>query len=419
MVARYISAGLLISLYHAHATVSKDEQGDGFGQHKCVGSSTQSRYCLFRNIYYDVTTKHFLLPKQHNQTVLFQSFSDVVQFPRDLVHLQSKRKKTAGEPFRVRTIPVVPDDSQIHRLSGRFMLWEEVNSGNFGHTIADNLMPIFTILYDFSFNTEWITNTNIVLKNGDVGSCESEFHRRMYSFVTNLELQCFDSLIQAKHTPLLLFETLIVGGGGYDASPTQPHPFRNHGRSAYWWKFREHALSVSKYNLSAYYRSDKKSLVVMKHKSLGSHTQKAYRIVVNTEDVIAHLRAVNPNIYTVLYDYPTLSQVEEIHLLATAAVLITPIGGLSFACPFLPKNSAVVLIGTRTHTPKNLAIGWGHNIPFVETDILWIHLSYLRVYHYVAVPTLPGQPRNTNFLVHPDRINAILWQAMHDFATDV
>jgi len=239
----------------------------------------------------------------------------------------------------------------------------------------------------------------------------------MYSLITPNPLVCWQTLISSCDERYVYFPELVVGGGGFDSSPALPSNRRNHGRSAYWWNFRNHALNVTGFKNSLYFSKgteSKKMVIAVKHKTLGNHTQKSYRVFTNVYAAYEAICRAFPDARTVLYDFPSLSQLEEIHLLATSDVFITPIGGLGFAMPFLPRGAASIVVGTRTFTDKHLHIGHGHNLPFVETDILWKHISYIRTYHHVARPTKPGQPRTTNFIIDIENLLQLIRQAQRE-----
>jgi len=137
------------------------------------------------------------------------------------------------------------------------------------------------------------------LEKGDVGSCESEYHRHLH-FCYGPITSVFWFSYWGKSYTILPVWTVDCGGWDYDAIPTRSLPFRNHGHCTYWWKFRGHVLFS---NTNCQLNVDvTQSLVVIYHKSLGSDTQKAYRIM--AIDVIAHLQDMKPNIYAVLYSRP-------------------------------------------------------------------------------------------------------------------
>lgn len=374
----------------------------GVAQHHCVGSDLAVRYCIFRGIYYDTRRKLFVLPRQSEAgPVLFDTSQDYDKFPRQLAWLSSTYKRNGAAAFTVETAHNFNPIGPVKHLKGRYIIWDEINPGNFGHMIADNLLPIFTILYELSFASRWISTFNMLLVRGNrnLDPCNSPIHENMYRFLTSRPLLCWEELLKYTSQKYIFFPLLVAGGGGFLTNPAQRNLWRNHGRSVYWWQFRLHALQQTNYEEVS--ESVRERRLAFKVKTTGPHSPKPYRLIINAEETATVIRKTFPSNEVIVYSFPNTSQIQEIHLLASSSILITSIGGASFGIPFLPQGAAIILVGSRTSRAKHYRLGTGHNIPFIESEVLWRQLSYLRVYHHAANATIPGQPRTTNFLVRP------------------
>ncbi|XRB17651.1 hypothetical protein RI054_16g74960 [Pseudoscourfieldia marina] len=164
--------------------------------HFCVGSRPSTRSCIFQNLYFHVAKKQFEYYSR-KRPISFENGETQYNFPRVLQRskiriplshskIRSRSNKTpfkmpsyyngrsggflllhAGgrrghskrrrpydrsyyEPWTAENVDGnLPASSETLVLNSTVLLWEYISPSSFGHTIADNLLPIFIILSTF------------------------------------------------------------------------------------------------------------------------------------------------------------------------------------------------------------------------------------------------------------------------------
>jgi len=386
-----------------------DEKFD-FSSHHCIGVDFASRYCLFKHIYYDQHTNNFLyiVPKsQPRFPVLYERNGSLDDFPTEIVSFQAKFKKFGALPFSLVTVSEVPRSKLILHYPGYSVLWQEINEKNYGHFISDTLFPLFMVLYDFSFSLETLQQFQVLIVDHCMDrnltsslvpfncppqpNCTKERFLERYLTVFENQVKCwrYERLIPARVSKRYLhFPVLAIGGGGLATRPSEVMNEANQGRSVYWWKFRQHIVS----------RVGGLITPPSKHKVVLVNKWGKGRKILNIEVLYKFLRETLP-CEVVMYGGGLLSTSEEIILVSSATVFITPPGGISFSIPFLPRGAAVILVAQNTFGNRKTGVG------FIESDVLWRRLAYVRVFHYEAEPEInENDPKGSDVKVVPEKL---------------
>jgi hypothetical protein len=136
---------------------------------------------------------------------------------------------------------------------------------------------------------------------------------------------------KARH---VCFEQLQVGGsiGVFQ----QAHRGHNRGREALFRGFRDNVL---RYHGIDPMSTPKKHKIVLVRKT--SFTFK--RDIKNLDEVAEFLKKAYPDIESTIVDFSTMTVPEQLKLLMSTTILITPCGGVSATLPFLPEGSHAII----------------------------------------------------------------------------
>ena len=214
---------------------------------------------------------------------------------------------------------MAPADS-IHIISANQYL------ENIGHELADGVWPIFNTMLETRMLA--LDNQLVFLDNArkSFGVHES-LSQRPIKYVSDFPDQ-------------VCFPWAIAGTGGRGLpSPSLP--------SLFSWSlmqdfvFKRYDLPFSALSVLGAVDGDKRAAedlhIVVRHKP-DSHS------FTNYDDIMLELKRCYPSAKLSLLKPEALSFAEEVRVLASASVYITPGGGGSFTAPFLPRN-AVLIIG--------------------------------------------------------------------------
>lgn len=200
-----------------------------------------------------------------------------------------------------------------------------------------------------------------------------------FSILTDKPSYCRKELFtkDKKHN-FLHFERLVVGGGGFASTPFMSQE-QNQGRSLYWWYFRNYIVNRSSFRSGFLRKEDggykKACRIVLMKKTTPKRS-------ITNLDSIANL--LSQDFKECSIDTIHGGQVDfrdEIQIISQASIFITPPGGVSFSAAFLSSGAALILVSIQTSGISRNSEGLG----FLESDILWRRISYIRVYHHQVV----------------------------------
>eukprot|EP01116_Phalansterium_solitarium_P000806 TRINITY_DN10664_c0_g2_i1.p1 TRINITY_DN10664_c0_g2~~TRINITY_DN10664_c0_g2_i1.p1 ORF type:complete len:474 (+),score=25.71 TRINITY_DN10664_c0_g2_i1:196-1617(+) len=343
----------------------------------CVGSSFETRSCVFRDVCLDATEDpstplrplYFFLPEtdadaQHATLNLSVPFSIFI----------NENPPLPSPGFTVTYV----NSSRWSRLSDSTWIERPVFalkskwSGNFGHAMHDHVVPTFAVLVNLGV---YDPRTQVVMF--DETSTQSA--RNLFSLIFDPNVTTWREIVTSHPTAngLVCFRQLTVGlGNGHAYEQGQ------NGRSFLWWLFRSAALSRA--GLSPLRQPSRHHIVILQ--------KMRKRYFYNMNRMEEHLRQTFPDVLiTVIRRIDRMSIREQMKLMQSATVLITAFGGASFSGVFLPRGARLIMF---THVVDD-PIMVERFRPDHDAFTLWHWLSWITTELY-TVTTTSGDIFNLN-----------------------
>jgi mannosyltransferase OCH1-like enzyme len=272
-------------------------------------------------------------------------------------------------------VPVAMDELNVQYpqreyVTGTSVLFYEYNAENFGHLLTDVLLPVYAALQGFGLeHYSDITLFRYSIMDAIGWSCD--FHRRKadaeggvssrygnvgkhcdrfysmvpeFMFVGNRPLQ----VLNGTTVQPTCFQNLVVGMGMYSDDcdvgferETNVWSLCNHSRQSQFWQFRNYLLQNALGN--AFDEDD----VPTHHKITITQRNDKIRGLANLDQLIGMLREKyegldGNNVEVVVVEWEKLSLKDQLDLIRTTTVHLTPPGGVSFIALFLPRWSTSI-----------------------------------------------------------------------------
>ena len=395
---------------------SSNSRTPGISFHNCVGSRKETRSCIFYNLYFEIESSKFLYYVQHNSHIDFPGGGDagrslskgVRKFGKGytdngflFLHAggrrgKSQRDRSWYEPWQVqKMISQPPPLERVHTMAGTQLLWESIAPSSFGHTLVDNVVPIFIVLSTFDLD---VSEVQIVM----MATCEEHLpemnntsalkwcanlrrHGGLFSpALTSKEVIEFTKLVnlaKLSGKDKLHFPQVVVGGGGlamwlqlqkaeYHAKYADPGRRDSRAYGAYFWKLHQHFYSqLDTLHKCCSIPKQPKIIILDKHGSRGGSEVLGERKILNIDSVVNWLRDSFPRARVDKVNMQQFTWTEQLHMLASTSVFISPFGSVSFRCLFLPKGSYAIILG----------------LPGNRVDANWESDAWLRYQSYVGI----------------------------------
>jgi len=221
------------------------------------------------------------------------------------------------------------------------------NGENFGHVLMDVLLPWYALQESFgvvSAETQmwqfwpnetlaWSCEHQIRIGRIDGKSCK-RFYEVMTPLMSRHPVNRLDTIVQPT-----CFERVLVGMAMYSDDCLEGSHGRkqdsfslcNHGRQGQFWKFRQ----FTKANLGVIDDPpSEQQVVIWKRKQAGRQ--------INDLESIAEDVGYRCGISVIIVDWADLSLVEQIRLIGSSTVHITPAGGGSYIGAYLPRGATTI-----------------------------------------------------------------------------
>lgn len=249
------------------------------------------------------------------------------------------------------------------------VLFYEYNAENFGHMLTDVLMPIYVLLESFQLEHQPANLFRYSIRDAIGWSCDYHIDHGAevnyaYGNVRAIRAHCerFYKLLSqlvGGHSPLHVlnettvqptcFERLAVGMSMYSDDCLEGSHGRNqdvwslcnHARQRQFWNFRNYALANAGAKLPPPPR----------HKITITIRSDAKRGLKNVDELISVIKNKYSaqGIEVVTVEWHKLSLVDQLKLIQTTTVHLTPPGGASFIALFLPKWATSIRLYTREY----------------------------------------------------------------------
>jgi len=349
---------LLLLLNHNNANIEST--------HRCVGwhftsNSWLTQSCYYKNICY-------INNNDYNGWLYVKSNEDMVTTTEDLIVSLLPQTTTDDNMWgRKITMKIINADEAISmnlmnlplRNDRIHILYESYIASNFGHFLADELLPLYALSYRFGITNKM--NDIQVMQWKDIKpmewSCDdltkekargvsnqfmrqecAKFYLHLFPLVTPVPLQ-----LLSKDNDSFCVSDMLAGIGWltdhcYDAT--------NHGRNNVMpncpltgqllWDFRLHLMN-NNYRISNTSNNDKPMIPLLV--SGFDHKRAPVGMRQKVENIASNL---NLTATTSLMHQLSIS--EQIDLISRVKLFITTTGGASMISLFLPEGSSVILI---------------------------------------------------------------------------
>jgi len=371
-----------------------------FSSHKCFGSRKETRSCIFKNLYFDITTKKFeyyVAPDAFEVPVSFDhgisqySFSIPSKpvkrrgkgFNREgflFLHAGGRRGKSQRnrfwyDPWQATLLHgPSPGENSSLVIPDTAILWESVSPNSFGHLLVDNIIPIFIISRFFGLAVE---EMQIIL----MASCEEHLSSTNSSKIavawcnklinssglvspglTNKSVNNLSKLIQETQTNKkrkILFRKVVLGGGGlgmwlhlqesdYHEKYADPGKRDSRGYGFFFREIQQHfykQYSIRE-NLASF--ATPNVVVLDKHGSRGGNEKLGERKIANIDSVVQWIKTEIPGAHVSKINFQPLSWSSQLDILSKTTIFITPRGSVSFRMLFLPKGAYAIVVSKPT-----------------------------------------------------------------------
>jgi len=293
-------------------------------------------------------------------------------------------------------------DAHVSRVAGLHILWEQKSPDSYGHTLIDNIYPMFVVLKNLGLDDpsaqmvfmKNCTQYSFARRRGPTLVAACERLQKLYTpGMSTKSVKYFADVVGEVGVSrgYVRFERVVLGGGGHRGSwatqkcgPNRPWPGINMGSEVgirgargsghYWLLIRDQFLRNHALDYAAV---PKKHRVVFmdKHGGRGGRTSGERRIN-NIDQMVAIVQKRWPNYQVDKVNFQPLTHKEQLELLSRTTLLISPPGSASFRMVFLPPGGSVNIIGL----PK----GGYHGLQSAhwESDVWWKFLSHVNVLNH-------------------------------------
>ena len=382
-----------------------------FSRVACVGVASDSieTACSYHNICYQRSSKKiiFYAPGQVGTSL-------PATLPTKPVQISSQGDRAFLPDVKFEPVPSFTEVARLHTVH---VLWHHWASMNLGHLIWEDFAGIWTSLImfgdypgstnftvltkDFECHAHCLRISNEILGalGGKVqGPAELYFEAEAIS--RNVQHVCFD----------------LVGGALTRAFVGSEVPSRHFGRETLLYSLRDHLLLQIGVDPRHPARSHHIVITNKTNSEFTNSAANAHRAIVNVAEISQTLRQQYPLVKISVVEWHTLSFKENLLLLSTVTILITPCGGVSTLLPFLPVGShALVMdyLNTDAHSPFGGNVGDSMHME----GMLWDHLWHIRVDYYTVhnssdfafdFPGATDTRNDASIVVKPDRIKAMV-----------
>ncbi len=382
-----------------------------FSRVACVGVDSDSveTACWYQNICYQRSSKKiiFYAPGQVGTSL-------PATLPTKPVQISSQGDRAFLPDVRFEPVPSVTNIIRLHTVH---VLWHHWASMNLGHLIWEDFVGIWTSLSIFG---DYPGSTNFMVLTKDF-ECDAHCLRLSNEILEALggkvhgpaELY-FEAEASSNNVQHVCFD--LIGGALTKAFVGSEVRSRHFGRETLLYSLRDHLLLQMGVDPRLPARTHH---IVITNKTNSEFTNSAannHRAIVNIAEIDQILRQQYPLVKVSVVEWHTLSLKQNLQLLSTVTVLITPCGGVSTLLPFLPVGShALVMDYLNLDAHSHFGGNVGDSMHM--EGMLWDHLWHIRVDYYTVhngsdfVFDFPGATDTRNdasIVVKPDRIKAMV-----------
>ncbi|ORY49772.1 hypothetical protein BCR33DRAFT_713392 [Rhizoclosmatium globosum] len=389
---------------HSHfSCLGNDNSIEGFRERICVFSNVCYRYNEDKWIYH---SKKLVNPDNPNQfkdpTTLFDSKygerTSFIEGDHGFVALHQttdwwvNRENTWGPEIEFSSLPIHTSPANTLTLSplhSVFAFWAD--DDNLGHLLWEEMATLFYSMHRMSVTTdslvamhypEPLPERKLALKfrNAFFPAISSHPPVNLREY---LHTKISESHISASQNPTVCFENLLVGGNMRRF--LHPYAWHNHGHEPLFKSLRSkillhHSINPDETPTTHHILITNKTETNFKGDNSVHGSRK--RAIANLDTLVAFLKeryGHSAKITTIEWQKHSIK--EQLDIIHSATLFITPPGGVSMLLPFLPNGATAIVIDYLENEPNNL---WGtpHGESISMEAPFWNHWPHVRKLYY-------------------------------------
>eukprot|EP01104_Vermistella_antarctica_P017844 TRINITY_DN641_c0_g1_i2.p1 TRINITY_DN641_c0_g1~~TRINITY_DN641_c0_g1_i2.p1 ORF type:complete len:398 (-),score=58.30 TRINITY_DN641_c0_g1_i2:149-1342(-) len=317
-------------------------------------AGSDQRLCMFRYVCMDQhRLVHFY--RETEEPVLFDPVArEVMQFDRKpFINLNSRitdNDRAANKLGTKQTLSIVAENNQtvpsresvsyVDGVTHIAAIW--AHDFNIGHVLWEDLSSVYIGLRAIGMTRQQVHSiARVVFVNSPrrddlVHTLFDGFMRPLFAVAP-----VFWDEVKPAHR-LMCFHTLVAGGMFPTIRPEDSKS--NIIRAGYYFEMRNAILEY--HGLDPYARPTEHHIVIVKKsQSVWTHKMATmHRALYNVDEAVEYIRKTYLGVKVTIVEFQTMSTVkEQLKLLISATIIISPCGGVSLTIPFMPIGSHAIV----------------------------------------------------------------------------
>jgi hypothetical protein len=345
----------------------KQRQSSHMTCHETLGE----RSCHFRSICWDRVERTFIYYEEPGQLPLVHTatgYGSDWDIRKDFVRVTNEGHQLPPDKGRFMPLKVLPGPipgDHVFAPETVHVYFVSHYAENFGHAIGDDILPAFALQSMFGLLThdvKLLTPRDYAESAGSVGSAA---HQRGRRFLHDLGKILSDHPIGEMWNDTLYRPMVPSDPKSKDARHTcftsllagQAKLGIHRDKDRYFSSFADYMIARAMMKFPSVYAaatqkfSGQRVVIIRK---------KGRRAVLNIDELAEHIRKT----FLVPVDIINPAEIktqEQIAVMLTATLVITPAGGISFICPFVRARAPVIFVGHWSPT-------WNHSSQLERHD---------------------------------------------------
>ncbi|KAJ3217117.1 hypothetical protein HDU67_008494 [Dinochytrium kinnereticum] len=391
-----------VRLSHPHeADKRKEPESRQYSKFRCSGNDNDidgyvERVCVFENVCFDTDSKAFHFYQREDRParpVLFESrLGEMTNFHHEdhgfvavkqlfWAAVASEHDTFAPKIIRGKSPAAKPNSTVT--LAPLHVLWSTwAQDDNLGHLLWEELAGIWYGMIRMNVLSENVTAMHwpdtlpdrklaVKFRNAFFPAISSRPPVTLYDYAQEL----------AKNGEShVCFDQLLVGGNVRRF--LQRMAWHNYGQEPLFFSLRGRILQSM--GLSPYHIPKAHKIVITHKTSSNYHHEsnyKTHRSIYNIDEVTAFIKSKYPKVKVEVVEFKDMTVKEQLRLMTTTTVLITPAGGISMILPFLPDGAQAIILDYLEKEDSQLIGTRGGESVSMEAPF-WNHWPHVKKLYY-------------------------------------
>ncbi|KAJ3194649.1 hypothetical protein HK101_002238 [Irineochytrium annulatum] len=428
--------------------------------HRCLGDSNHlsgymHRICSFQNVCYNTELRRYHYYRRNNvppRAVLFEAdkgyLTDFETADHGFVALQQSIDLMGLSPeatFAPRMVegmaPAAGDHERTLVLEQPHYLWESwAWDDNLGHALWEEMGTIWYGMVRLGFVWDDIVPMHGPLNLPD-RPLAKKFREAFFPGISKAPPvdmdRYFESLIQAeetrrsaenhkgKHRKItnICFDNLLAGGNM--RRYVQRTQWHNHGHEPLFFSLRGKILEhhgLDPFKLPTEHRIVITNKTDSNYHPSHSSQQHTHRSFYNLPQMVDHLRTKHPKVRLDVIEWHKLDIKEQLEVLTSTTLLITPAGGVSMMMPFLPEGAHAIILDYLEKEDDGFLTTWKGQSVSMESPF-WNHWPHFRKQYYQVRDRSQLRPDDPPNEIapgkNPDGLDDVIWRDSASVVVDM